>query len=232
MIENVIRKSEKKPMAQKTKAQAKGRSAKATASAKNTGRAPAAKAAAVPRAVAKMGYDVKRTPAQFPARDAELVELAGHSIGSIAETMGVSKSTVGRRTAELRTARPLKPPKSPADPGSLHKKMMQLLSSLWVTHAIGTFARLGLADAMDAGADSAEAIAIMASAENAHAVVSPLTGSPGNISGIFTSFNSDDKPNATAQPAKPLANAMIRPVNTKMAFLKNDVAFMGIAGLG
>ena len=38
---------------------------------------------------------------------------------------------------------------------SLHKKMMQLLSSLWVTHAIGTFARLGLADAMEAGADNA-----------------------------------------------------------------------------
>ena len=58
----------------------------------------------------------------------------------------------------------VKPPnssanKSSADPGSLHKKMMQLLSSLWVTHAIGTFARLGLADAMEAGADNAEAIA-------------------------------------------------------------------------
>ena len=47
----------------------------------------------------------------------------------------------------------VKPPKAPADAGSLHKKMMQLLSSLWVTHAIGTFARLGLADAMEAGAD-------------------------------------------------------------------------------
>jgi hypothetical protein len=37
--------------------------------------------------------------------------------------------------------------------------MIQLLSSLWVTHAIGTLARLGLADAMEAGADNAEAIA-------------------------------------------------------------------------
>jgi hypothetical protein len=53
----------------------------------------------------------------------------------------------------------VKPPKAPADPASLHKKMMQLLSSLWVTHAIGTFARLGLADAMEAGSDNAEAIA-------------------------------------------------------------------------
>ena len=53
----------------------------------------------------------------------------------------------------------VKPPKAPADPGSLHKKMMMLLSSLWVTHAIGAFARLCLADAMEAGADDAEAIA-------------------------------------------------------------------------
>ncbi|MSP45278.1 MAG: methyltransferase [Xanthobacteraceae bacterium] len=53
----------------------------------------------------------------------------------------------------------VKPPRASADSGSLHKKMMQLLSSLWVTHAIGTFARLGLADAMEAGADNAEAIA-------------------------------------------------------------------------
>ena len=53
----------------------------------------------------------------------------------------------------------VKPPKAPADPASLHKKMMQLLSSLWVTHAIGSFARLGLADAMEAGADDAKTIA-------------------------------------------------------------------------
>jgi hypothetical protein len=49
--------------------------------------------------------------------------------------------------------------KAPTDSGTLHKKMMQLLSSLWVTHAIGTFARLGLADAVDGGADTAAAIA-------------------------------------------------------------------------
>jgi ubiquinone/menaquinone biosynthesis C-methylase UbiE len=53
----------------------------------------------------------------------------------------------------------VKPPKAVADPASLHKKMMQLLSSLWVTHAIGSFARLGLADAMEAGGDTAEALA-------------------------------------------------------------------------
>lgn len=53
----------------------------------------------------------------------------------------------------------VKPPKSSADPGALHKKMMQLLSSLWVTQAIGSFARMGLADAMEQGADDAESIA-------------------------------------------------------------------------
>ena len=50
-------------------------------------------------------------------------------------------------------------PKASADPGSLHKKMMQLLSSLWVTQAIGSFARMGLADAMEQGADDAASIA-------------------------------------------------------------------------
>jgi O-methyltransferase domain len=53
----------------------------------------------------------------------------------------------------------IKPPKAPTDPATLHKKMMQLLSSLWVTHAIGSFARLGLADAMESGANNAQAIA-------------------------------------------------------------------------
>ncbi len=48
---------------------------------------------------------------------------------------------------------------APADPASLHKKMMQLLSSLWVTRAVGTFARLGLADAMENGAEQPAAIA-------------------------------------------------------------------------
>src|SRR5262245_30097730 len=53
----------------------------------------------------------------------------------------------------------VKPPKAPADAAALHKKMMQLLSSLWVTYAIGSFARLGLADVMEAGAEDAESIA-------------------------------------------------------------------------
>jgi hypothetical protein len=46
-----------------------------------------------------------------------------------------------------------------ASPAQLHKKMLQLLSSLWVTRAVGTFARLGLADVMEDGAEEAAAIA-------------------------------------------------------------------------
>jgi len=46
-----------------------------------------------------------------------------------------------------------------ASPGALHKKMMSLLSSLWVTHAVGSFARLGLADTMEDGAEDPAAIA-------------------------------------------------------------------------
>ena len=48
---------------------------------------------------------------------------------------------------------------APANPALLHKKMLQLLSSLWVTRAVGTFARLGLADVMDEGAQDHAAIA-------------------------------------------------------------------------
>jgi hypothetical protein len=41
----------------------------------------------------------------------------------------------------------------------LHKKMLQLLSALWMTHAIGAFARLDLADAIEDGADDPASIA-------------------------------------------------------------------------
>ena len=44
---------------------------------------------------------------------------------------------------------------SEVDP-ALHKKMLQLLSSLWVTRAIGAFARLRLADAMAQGPRGAD----------------------------------------------------------------------------
>ena len=45
------------------------------------------------------------------------------------------------------------------DPALLHKKMLQLLSGLWITRAVGSFARLGLADAMADGAQDHAAIA-------------------------------------------------------------------------
>ena len=48
---------------------------------------------------------------------------------------------------------------APVDPAQLHKKMLQLLSSLWVTRAVGTFARLGLADVMEDGVEDHAAIA-------------------------------------------------------------------------
>src|SRR5882672_2207550 len=48
---------------------------------------------------------------------------------------------------------------SDVSPALLHKKMLQLLSSLWVTRAVGTFARLGLADVMEDGVEDHAAIA-------------------------------------------------------------------------
>jgi ubiquinone/menaquinone biosynthesis C-methylase UbiE len=48
---------------------------------------------------------------------------------------------------------------SDVNAASLHKKMLQLLSSLWVTRAVGTFARLGLADVMEDGVTDHAAIA-------------------------------------------------------------------------
>src|SRR5262249_22252201 len=49
--------------------------------------------------------------------------------------------------------------KAPEIDPALHKKMLQLLSSLWVTRAIGAFARLGLADVLADGAQDGAAIA-------------------------------------------------------------------------
>src|SRR5260370_36881255 len=42
---------------------------------------------------------------------------------------------------------------------ALHKKMLQLLSASWTTHAIGAFAQLDLADAIKDGADDPPSIA-------------------------------------------------------------------------
>ncbi len=78
----------------------------------------------------------------------------GFASGSTIRTVFASFASEGMVKVES-----VRPPKTSADPGSLHKKMMQLLSSLWVAHAIGTFARLGLADAMEGGADTAAAVA-------------------------------------------------------------------------
>jgi hypothetical protein len=52
-----------------------------------------------------------------------------------------------------------KPGGAAADPALLHKKMLQLLSGVWVTRALGSFARLGLADVMAQGAGDAATIA-------------------------------------------------------------------------
>jgi hypothetical protein len=64
----------------------------------------------------------------------------------------------GHSSEEVLKVESVRASKAPADPTSLHKKMMQLMSSLWVTRAVGTFARLGLADAMENGADEPAAI--------------------------------------------------------------------------
>ncbi|MBN8964167.1 MAG: hypothetical protein J0H89_02055, partial [Rhizobiales bacterium] len=77
--------------------------------------------------------------------------------GSVVVAKSSSEWTV--KVESVTPAKTSEVSKPSSDPGSLHKKMMQLLSSLWVTHAIGTFARLGLADALEAGTDTPEAIA-------------------------------------------------------------------------
>jgi hypothetical protein len=48
---------------------------------------------------------------------------------------------------------------APASPALLHKRMLQLLSGLWMTRALGSFARLGLADVIEDGAADHVAIA-------------------------------------------------------------------------
>ena len=52
-----------------------------------------------------------------------------------------------------------KPAGRPVDPAALHKKMMQLLSNLWITRAIGTFVRLGIAEAIEGGTEDYREIA-------------------------------------------------------------------------
>src|SRR6266404_1882513 len=57
---------------------------------------------------------------------------------------------------------------SDVNPALLHKKMLQLLSSLWVTRAVGTFARLGLADVMEDGLADHAAIAAARALDPGH----------------------------------------------------------------
>ncbi len=64
------------------------------------------------------------------------------------------------RIVDIKSAdQSVKPAVRPADPAALHKKMMQLLSNLWVTRAVGTFVRLGIADAIENGVDDYHKIA-------------------------------------------------------------------------
>jgi ubiquinone/menaquinone biosynthesis C-methylase UbiE len=73
----------------------------------------------------------------------------GASLASLAELVyaGVRRAACGGR--ELVDDKRDKA--ADANPALLHKKMLQLLSGLWVTRAVGTFARLGLADVMEEG---------------------------------------------------------------------------------
>ena len=81
----------------------------------------------------------------------------GASLASFAELVyaGVRRAACGGR--ELVDDKRDKA--ADANPALLHKKMLQLLSSLWVTRAVGTFARLGLADVMEEGVADHAAIA-------------------------------------------------------------------------
>jgi hypothetical protein len=73
-----------------------------------------------------------------------------------------SRASAGRRKVIVDSKsveQGVRPPGRTADPAALHKKMMQLLSNLWITRAIGTFVRLGIADAIEAGTEDYQAIA-------------------------------------------------------------------------
>jgi hypothetical protein len=72
---------------------------------------------------------------------------------------GVSEHDVLKRSEVKVNIRTNKAVAAAPDTAALHKKMLQLLSALWVTHAIGAFARLELADAIADGADDPASIA-------------------------------------------------------------------------
>jgi C-methyltransferase len=54
---------------------------------------------------------------------------------------------------------PAATPASPQDAARLQGGMLQLLMGIWVGHAVSAFARVGIADVMEGGADTADAIA-------------------------------------------------------------------------
>jgi hypothetical protein len=61
--------------------------------------------------------------------------------------------------SDIVSLRGAKPPVTEADGASLHRKMLHLLSGLWVSQSLAAFARLGLADVMEDGAEDHAAIA-------------------------------------------------------------------------
>ena len=81
-----------------------------------------------------------------------------------------------------------------------------------------------MSDAARQAGNSAEATAMMESAANAIALVVMLTGRPGNISGIFTSFSRLESPKATLHPTVPLTNASTQPSARKSIMMRSRVA--------
>jgi hypothetical protein len=61
-------------------------------------------------------------------------------------------------------------------------------------------------------------------APNDMMLVAMLTGSPGNISGIFTSFSMLESPKATHHPTMPLTKARTQPSARKSIRMRNRVA--------
>src|SRR6185437_9033119 len=72
-------------------------------------------------------------------------------------------------------------------------------------------ASTGVSAAARQAGSSAESTAITVRVTKASIVLSQLTGSPGNMSGIFTSLSALESPNATDQPITPLTNASTTP---------------------
>ncbi len=101
-----------------------------------------------------------QTPGQTPIALPEKIQasVAGNLsdllLSANTASQGAQASVEVRlRPFEKQPLQALKLKLSNVNPALLHKKMLQLLSSLWVTRAVGTFARLGLADVMEDGVE-------------------------------------------------------------------------------